>query len=119
MLPSDVPESRTLIPSEVTITRGFFHSFHGTSSYAAYLLGSEGWIRLARGKGGDSTGGGLLELQQQSIPNATGSMTPETKRNMEHVHTESLKKRRCPDTSTDTGALEMFQLCEIRGVNDL
>jgi len=46
-------------------------------------------------------------------------MTPETKRNMEHVHTETTKKRRCPDTSTDTGALEMFQLCEIRGVNDL
>jgi hypothetical protein len=113
-MPSDLPDKRTVVPLELTIKRGFFHSFHGMSSYATSLLGSAGWIRFTMGKGGGITEGGLLELQQQSIPNATGSI-PETKRNMEHVHTESVKKRRCPDTSTDTGALEMFQLCEIRG----
>ena len=83
------------MPSEVTITRGFFHSFHGTSSYATYLLGSGGWIRFARGKGGDITGGGLLESQQQTGPNATARMTTESR-----CDTERLQKA----TDTDPGA---------------
>ena len=104
VLPFGLPDKRTLIPSEVTITRGFFHSFHGTSSYVAYLLGSGGCIRFARGKGGgDITGGRLLELSNRAQRTRLLGRQPKRIATWTHPSWEP--------TDTDTDVPGMFQLC--------
>jgi hypothetical protein len=52
-------------------------------AYVSQFLGSGLAIRFARGKGGDMTGSGQLELRQQSAPYVAARMTTETNRDMD------------------------------------
>jgi hypothetical protein len=52
-------------------------------AYVSYFLESGLAIRFTRGKGEGMTGGGRLELQQQSTPNVAARMTTETNRDMD------------------------------------